>query len=112
MSLPSDPTARIAHLNDVLRTTFLTGKVVITAGIRALNEADQSAIREAVERFDTFDEDNDPYNEHDFGAVTVNGHHVFWKIDCYDPTLQWASDDPADPSITRRVLTIMLADEW
>lgn len=112
MSLPADTTTRVAHLNDVLRTTFLTGTVVITEGVRALSDADQSAIREGVERFDTFDEDNDPYNEHDFGALTLNGHKVFWKIDCYDPTLTFASDDPSDSSITRRVLTIMLASEY
>ena len=37
---------------------------------------------------------------------------VFWKIDAYDRTLEFGSDDPADPSVTRRVLTIMLASEY
>jgi hypothetical protein len=45
-------TERIAELNDLLRKTFFVGgRVVTTPGIRALPEADQSAIREKVETF-------------------------------------------------------------
>jgi hypothetical protein len=76
-----------------------------------LSEADQSAIREKVERFDNFTPDNDPHGEHDFGALTHQGDKVFWKIDYYDKTLTKGSEDPADPKQTARVLTIMLASE-
>jgi hypothetical protein len=37
---------------------------------------------------------------------------IFWKFDYYDPDLQMASLDPGDPTITTRVLTIMMADEY
>lgn len=105
-------TARIAELNDVLRTTFLTGRVLMTEGVRALPNALQSHIVEAVQSFTEFTPDNDPHDEHDFGAVTVEGEKVFWKIDYYAPDMMHGSDDPSDPKQTRRVLTIMLAGEY
>ena len=103
--------ARIAGLNDVLRTTFLTGRVLMTEGVRALPDALQSSIVEAVQTFKAFTPDNDPHGEHDFGAVTVEGHTVFWKIDYYAPDMIHGSEDPSNPAVTRRVLTIMLARE-
>lgn len=105
-------TALIAELNDVLRTTFLTGRVLMTAGIRALPDDLQSCIVEAVQSFRDFTPDNDPHGEHDFGAVTIQGEKVFWKIDYYAPDLMHGSEDPSDPKQTRRVLTIMLAGEY
>lgn len=108
-----DKTATIRDLNDLLRTTFFAGGVVVcTPGIRALPEAEQSAIREQVETFTDFTVDNDPHGEHDFGAFTHNGNRVFWKIDYYDPTGHYGSEDPSDPTQTKRVLTIMLAEEY
>lgn len=105
-------TARVRELNDVFRTTWLTGTVLMTSGIRNLSDNIQSRIVEAVQRFTTFTTDNDPYGEHDFGAMTVNEHKVFWKIDYYDLNMEYASDDPANPAVTKRVLTIMLAEEY
>lgn len=105
-------TARIRELNDVLRTTWMTGKVLLTEGIQNLPDATRSRVAEAVETFADFSPDNDPYGEHDFGAITVDGHKVFWKIDYYAPDMMHGSENPADPTITRRVLTIMLAREY
>lgn len=109
---PEQITERIRELNDVLRTTWLTGRVVFTAGIRALPEADQSAIAEKVQTHADFSPDNDPYGEHDFGAFTHAGQKVFWKIDYYNRDYSMGSEDPSDPVVTCRVLTVMLADEW
>ncbi|EMS96466.1 hypothetical protein H009_17048 [Agrobacterium tumefaciens str. Cherry 2E-2-2] len=105
-------TIRIRELNDVFRTTWLTGKVLLTSGIRNLPDLTQSRIVEAVQSFDAFTPDNDPRGEHDFGAVTVEGYKVFWKIDYFDQTLQYGSDEPDNPSVTKRVLTLMLAEEY
>ncbi len=100
-------------LNDLLRTTFLTGRVVMTEGVRALPTAARDEIVTKVRTFDGFDAGNDPYGEHDFGAFDQDGvGKVFWKIDYYDPTLIMGSEDPADPKRTARVLTIMLAEEY
>jgi hypothetical protein len=117
---------RIAQLNDLARRAMGVACVVVaTEGILALSEADQSRLRELVGTFDAFTPDNDPYGEHDFGAIYqgVDGVWstsrpvdvavtVFWKIDSYDRELQFGSEDPADPAVTRRVLTIMLASEY
>ena len=104
---------RIAALNDLCRTAMgIGGRLVQTEGVCALPEEDQSAIREKVERFDDFTEDNDPYGERDFGAFKYKGHKIFWKIDYYAPDLVHGSDDPSDPRKTVRVLTIMLAEEY
>lgn len=109
----NNKTAAIARLNDLARTAMgVAGKAVMTQGIAALAPADQSAIREKIERFKAFTQGNDPYGEHDFGSVEHAGHKVFWKIDYYDKTLEAGSPDPANPAVTTRVLTIMLAEEY
>lgn len=104
--------ARIRELNDMLRTSFIGGHVVITAGIRERGQDFESACVEAVQSFRDFTDGNDPYGEHDFGAVTVENTKVFFKIDYYDRDLRFGSEDPADPLATARVLTIMLAEEY
>ncbi|MBX3559905.1 MULTISPECIES: DUF3768 domain-containing protein [Hyphomicrobiales] len=103
----------IAGLNDLLRTTFLTGRVMLTEGVRALPEATRQEVFTRVRTFTAFTPDNDPHGERDFGAIDVEGAgRVFWKIDYYDPSLTMGSEDPADPRVTVRVLTIMLAEEY
>lgn len=103
---------QIARLNDAFRTTLAGGQVMLTAGVQALSELEHYEVFRAVQAFNDFSKDNDPYGEHDFGAFTVSGKKFFWKIDYYDPTLTFGSEDPADPSKTKRVMTIMLAEEY
>ena len=106
-------TQRIAELNDLCRKAMgVAGRVFHTEGIAALPQRDQSAIREKVELFDSFTEDNDPHGEHDFGAFEHEGQRIFWKIDYYAPDMKHGSENPADPKQTVRVLTIMLASEY
>ena len=108
MSLPLS----IAQLNDMLRTTFLTGRVFITQGIEALPTRLRAEIIAKVQAFDEFTEDNDPYGERDFGSFAFEGAKCFWKIDAYaDGSLTVGAEDPADPS-TVRMLTVMLAEEY
>ncbi len=102
----------IARLNDHLRRTFEGGRVVVTAGIAALDPLHISLILAGVRTFDAFTVDNDPYGEHDCATMTVRDTRIMWKIDYYDPTMTYLSSDASDPSLTVRVLTIMLADEY
>ena len=115
MSNDQDDTVRkaaIRSLNDQFRKTFTGGAVVITAGIAALDDATRQRIFAAVKTFDAFDEANDPWHEHDFGAVEVGGQRVFFKLEYYDLTRAMHSEDAADPTKTERVMTIMLASEY
>lgn len=44
----------------------------------------------------------------DFGAFEYEGVPVYFKIDYFDKD----SPDPADPAVTERVITLMLATEY
>jgi hypothetical protein len=103
----------IRRLNDSFRRSLSGGgKRLMTAGVGALPYSDQAAILVKVMAHDCFPEGDDPYGEHDFGAFDHAGQRIFWKIDYYDPTEEFGSQDPSDPAKTVRVLTILLADEY
>ena len=102
----------VRRLNDDLRRTGVGGRFMITPGIAALPSETLAAVMAAVQSFDAFDPGNDPYGEHDFASVDVDGRQVFWKIEYYGRALSAASPNPADPRCTTRVLTIMLASEY
>jgi hypothetical protein len=105
-------TERIRTLNDDLRQHLLGGGAVITQGVAALGQETLDRIVQTIAVFDDFCEANDPYEEHDFGAFDVDGTTIFFKIDYYDKALTAHSPDPADPTVTERIITIMLADEY
>ena len=108
--MPDANTPVIAALNDHARRSFTGCRVVITQSVQALdNLAD---LLDQVRRYDAFTTDNDPYGEHDFGSFRHAAETIFWKFDYYDVDLQMHSPDPSDPTVTARVLTIMLADEY
>ena len=107
-----DQVRKIACLNDSFRTSFVGGTVCVTAGLHLLGEDFVKAALAAVREFTRFNEDNDPHAEHDFGALDVEDRKLFWKIDYFDPTMTIGADDPANIDSTRRVLTVMLAEEY
>ena len=100
--------AKIAALNDAARSN--AANYMATRGIMSLKPEVISDIFIGVQGFTDFTEDNDPYGEHDFGSLKVDGNKVFWKIDYYTKDLSGGCD-PLDPEC-RRVLTIMLAEEY
>ena len=72
--------SRIRDLNDQLRRSLTGGVLVMTRGIIAFGAKRQMAILTAIAAFNDFSPDNDPYGEHDFGALTVEGTRVFFKM--------------------------------
>ena len=84
----------------------------MTRGIAALEERVLAEVIAAVQEFDAWSPSNDPHGEHDFLVVQVQGLTVFAKIDYYDLDHEMHSPDASDPEVTRRVLTVMLAEEY
>lgn len=113
-----DKTKEIQLLNDRLRKDPLgfpekSRVCVATRGIiDSLSEDEKYELCERVKQFDDFTEDNDPYGEHDFGAITIKKVKYFWKIDYYNLDMSAGSEDPSDIDKTCRVLTLMRADEY
>ena len=103
----------LRDLNDAFRMTFIGGRVMVTCGVAALPLPVRESILARVRSFDDFTEENDPHGEHDCGSFEqVGAGRIFWKIDYFEPTLTYGSADPADPKVTGRVLTSMLASEY
>ena len=84
----------------------------MTSGIDALDPEIAARRFAAVAAFDEFNEDNDPHGEHDCATLEVDGLRIIWKIDSYDANLTYASPNPANPEVTTRVLTVMLAEKY
>jgi hypothetical protein len=105
-------TDRIRELNDAFRSTFRGGKVMMTSGVDELPDCVKADALVQVTTFSQFTTDNDPHGEHDFGSFTLVSRKFFWKIEYYDKELRHGSEDPSDPGITTRVLTLMLASEY
>ncbi len=104
---------RVCELNDAFRAAGPAfGDWMLTSGVQELGSDFVLLAMRQVRAFDGFNTDNDPYGEHDFGSCDLAGEHLFWKIDCYDAALEYGSPDPADPSVTRLVLTVMLASQY
>jgi Protein of unknown function (DUF3768) len=97
----STDTDRIRALNDELRQHLLGGGAVMTPGVAALGPDAVKRLVQTIATFDDFCTANDPHGEHDFGS-----------IDYYDNNLNFHSPNPADPAVTERIITIMLADEY
>ena len=103
---------RIRVLNDELRRKLPEGHAVMTTGVAALGPEAVARIVKTIAVYDDFCHANDPYEEHDFGSFQTDSHLIFFKIDYFDKALARHSPDPSDPSVTERVITIMLAEEY
>jgi hypothetical protein len=107
MDVDIERAVKIAALNDKFRQ-FSPLNVFMTRGVQDM--PDTIGLMQAVQEFDRFTEDNDPYGEHDFGSLDWHSEKVFWKIDYYDQALEYGKD-PLDVEC-KRVLTVLLASEY
>jgi hypothetical protein len=105
-------TARIRDLNDAFRAALADSQCITTPGVCELGNTFMKKAVAAARAFEDFTPDNDLDGEHDFGAFRIGDQRLVWKIDYYDPTLRFGSRDPSDPAETKRVLTVMMADEY
>jgi Protein of unknown function (DUF3768) len=114
MSKKKERSARIAALNDEFRKGHGGGRYVTTSGVKAESSDFIYRASKAVQNFDAFTEENDPYGEHDFASVTVDGIHLFWKIEYFQKGSDYTegAEAPENAATTDRVLTIMLAEEY
>ena len=116
--------SEIAKYNDLVRQSLLNTtieqqlknagcryEIMVTASVHHAIENKIGLFRE-VATFNHFNEENDPYSEHDFINFTFEDHTINAKFDYFDPDLEHGSEDPADLSKTVRVLTIMLARDY
>ncbi len=102
----------IKTLNDHFRRIFSGGRVTLSCGISAKSQSELAEILNQVRCVNNFTKANDPYNEHDFGSFYYKGEQIYWKIDYYDKNYRFYSENPCNPNITNRVMTIMLAEEY
>jgi len=105
-----DSVTKIRQMNDHARCNFADCQIVLTRAVQKLENLD--CLFTQIQQFDVFTQANDPYGEHDFGAVQHLDQTIFWKIDYYDLDMTMHSPDPSDPNVTARVLTIMLGEEY
>ena len=110
--MPEPDVERIRALNDRARQSFTCCRVAVTAGIAALGHDAMYTIFDLIKAYDDFTPANDPYGEHDFGSLMFQDHQIFWKINYFDLDFTMHSPDPADETVTARVLTVMLAEEY
>lgn len=113
-----DPTSdAIARLNDRCRMGLdPTARLLITrsclaefaAGSTADGLVAQVQLMRAVGAHDFADGDA---GLRESGEFMFRGTTVYFKIDAYDLALEYGSEDPADVTVTTRVLTIMLAQD-
>ena len=106
-------TDRTITLNDTLRQTGVGGQTLLTPGVNQLGNHDRQVLLSRVREYDEFDVDDDEStSEHEFGALTYLSIKYFWKIDYYDQSYRFASQDPSNDKVTARVITVMRADEY
>jgi Protein of unknown function (DUF3768) len=107
-----EQTRKVAELNDLVRTEMKGGKWVATSGAQATGLV-VPALYVLITKFDQFTESNNPHGERDMGMIEVRGTSIMWKIDTYENAeCRYGAEEPWDPDVSYRVLTILLPEEY
>ncbi|UYM16260.1 DUF3768 domain-containing protein [Endozoicomonas euniceicola] len=114
----------IATLNDAVRQSLISLEVknslaliqcryeiMMTAHLQHTIE-DKVGLLKAIAEFNHFNEENDPYGEHDFFRFKFEEEWIIARFDYYAPDMEHGSEDTTDLSKTVRILTIMLACDY
>ena len=114
MTNRDERSAKIAGLNDAFRDGRGDGRWLLTSGVNAEGPEFTTQALAAVATFTAFTSGNDPYGEHDFGSIEIDGETIFWKIDYYQAGTGYkaGAEAPENAATTDRVITIMLAEEY
>ncbi|AGC36153.1 DUF3768 domain-containing protein [Rhizobium phage RHEph10] len=105
-------TSDVRALNDKLRRGQTSGTIAIAGALANAEQEEILAAARQVMDYAAFDPKDDPHNEHDFGSFEIEGQRYMWKIDYYDLAMENLSENPADPKVTNRVLTIFYAEDY
>lgn len=123
----SDQTHHIRRLNDMARTQpeIVNTTWLMTIGVQKLLTDKEdgpaaitsvrgriTALRHAIATYSDWREENDPYGEHDFGTFEFLGERLFFRIDYFHPDHDTLAPVPGNIELCRRVLNIMLAEEY
>lgn len=104
--------ARVRKLNDQFRKDRKGGYYRLTDTMTALGYEKCTEVLQAIADYDGFTPDNDPPGLHDFGCITLASERYFWKIDYLDKAQTKDSADPADASVTVRILKVMSSSDF
>ena len=108
----SSPANRIRALNDAFRRTFVGGAVVITAGVEALPADQRRSILAKVRAFDAFTRTTTPTASTTSASSSTATSAASGRSTTTTERWRCCRPIPPTPSVTTRVLTVMLADEY
>ena len=111
----TDNTEKIRQLNDAARKREASARWLFVGylGDELHDDATRlDSIMKTVSEYADFDQGNDPYGEHDFGSFTFGGEQISFKIDYYDLNFENGSDDPADPEVTGRLISVFYTKDY
>ena len=110
--LSKDKVERILQFNDVFRSSFRGGKILLTASVAELPDMVKAAALHQVAQYNDFTEANDPNGTHDFLKFELSNRSFIFSIVAYDKNLEFESPDPTDPDKTILVGTLMQNSDW